>query len=67
MAVLSVMFAGASHPLPRSCIAAERDPNAAARALRALDSLEPLPRRRLLAVYAALDALVVECRREAVR
>lgn len=51
---LAMVYCGATHPLTVALRAAERDPAAAAQALRCLDALPALRRRRVLATYAAL-------------
>jgi hypothetical protein len=68
MAALSLVHIGGRHGLLRCCIAAEVGADdAAVLAWAALLSLEPLPRRRLLSAYCALDSLITELRREVVR
>jgi hypothetical protein len=67
MAAYASIFAGGTHPLLRACVRAEREPDAAMLAWAALLSLPPLPRRRLLSAYCALDSLITELRREVVR
>ncbi len=58
LAALSMVFAGGRHLMLRLCIEAERDPDKAALAWIAVDSLPALTRRRLLAAYCALEAAV---------
>jgi hypothetical protein len=58
LAGLALVYCGGVHPLLRLCVKAEREADAAAAASAALASLAPLTRRRLLAAYAALEALV---------
>jgi hypothetical protein len=61
MAALSAVFVGSDHPLTAACLAAGSgcgSPVAAAEAWRELRALPPLPRRRLLATYGALERRV---------
>ena len=62
MAALALVYIGGRHPLLRLCVAAEQDPDAVGRAWTALDGIEPLTRRRLLAAYASLAAVAAEPR-----
>jgi hypothetical protein len=55
-ALAMLLCGGPEHPLCLELLAAERDEAALPRALALLDDLAPLPRRRLLASYAALAA-----------
>jgi hypothetical protein len=53
MRALAVVFCGTTHPFVAELCQAERDEAAAQRALRLLDTVASLPRRRLLSVYLA--------------
>lgn len=53
MRCAAVTFCGAAHPFVVALCQAEHDRAAARRALALLDTVAPLPRRRLLSVYLA--------------
>ena len=57
LASLSIVFAGPDSELAREARAAKDDDSAAERAWRALLAMAPIPRRRLLSVWAAMNAL----------
>jgi hypothetical protein len=60
MTSLAHVYLGPDHPLTLACAAAssDRNPIAALEAWRELQALAPLPRRRLLATYGALERRV---------
>jgi hypothetical protein len=55
LASLCATFFGTSHPIVSELLAAESDPDAAARALALLDTLPTLIRRRMLSVFGAVN------------
>lgn len=55
MRAIVFMLCGPHHPLVIALAAAETEPSATEEALRQLEQLPPLRRRRVLSVYAALQ------------
>ncbi len=64
---LATVFCGPGHPLVAELRQAEHDRTAARRALALLDTLAPLPRRRLLSVYLAVHQATRTQGRKAMR
>jgi hypothetical protein len=57
LAALAMVYGGGVHPLLRLCLEAECNAAAADLAWRALETLAPLPRRRLLSAFAGVTEL----------
>jgi hypothetical protein len=53
-ALLVAAFCGSSNPLVAALRAAEHDPDAAAHALRSIDSIPALTKRRVLSLFASV-------------
>jgi hypothetical protein len=56
MRALAAVYCGSRHPVTEALRAAIADPGATGQALRQLDGLPALRRRRLLSAYGALHA-----------
>lgn len=57
LTALALVYCGHDSELAREARAAEHDDNAAERAWAALLAMPPLPRRRLLSAWGAMNAL----------